>query len=59
MAYGGGLLWLAIIFLISAIVAAVLGLGGIAGLSLSIVWILVVIFIILFIISLIASLIRS
>ncbi|MGZ4904536.1 MAG: DUF1328 family protein [Halobacteriota archaeon] len=55
----GSLLWLAIVFLIIAIVAAFLGLGGVAGLSLSIVWILVVIFIILFIVSLVVSLMRA
>ena len=41
-----------------AIVAAVLGLGGIAGLSLEIVWIIVIVFVILFVISLVASLFR-
>ncbi len=54
----GSLIWLAIVFLIIAIVAAFLGLGGVAGLSLSIVWLLVLVFVILFIIALIASFFR-
>ena len=57
MAFGGLLYW-AVIFLVIAIVAALLGLGGVAGFSIAIAQLLFVVFIVLFIISLIAHLLR-
>jgi len=45
------MLRLAVLFLIVAIVAGVLGFGGIAGLSMDIAWILVVVFLILAVVS--------
>ena len=48
---GGGLIHLAILFLILAVVAGVLGAGGVAGLSWNIAKWLVVIFLILAVIS--------
>ena len=49
---GGNLLWLAIVFFVLAIVAAVLGAGRVAGLSMDIAKWLVIIFIVLAIIAL-------
>lgn len=51
--FGGGFIELAVLFLILAIVAAVLGARGIAGLSMQIAKWLVIIFVILAIISLV------
>lgn len=51
--FGGGFLELAVLFLILAIVAAVLGARGIAGLSMQIAKWLVIIFVVLAIISLV------
>ncbi|MEF8814276.1 MAG: DUF1328 domain-containing protein [Halovenus sp.] len=48
---GGDLIELAILFLILAVVAAVLGAGGIAGLSMDIAKWLVIIFVVLAIVS--------
>jgi len=45
--FGGDLLWLAVVFLVLAIVAGVLGAGGIAGLSMDIAKWLVIIFVVL------------
>ena len=50
-AFGGDFLYLAVVFLVLAIVAAVLGAGGVAGLSMDIAKWLVIIFIILAVIS--------
>ncbi len=49
--FGGGFIELAVLFLILAVVAAVLGASGVAGLSLEIAKWLVVIFVVLAIIS--------
>jgi uncharacterized membrane protein YtjA (UPF0391 family) len=49
---GGGFLWLAIVFFVLAIVAAALGAGGVAGLSMDIAKWLVIIFVVLAVISL-------
>jgi uncharacterized membrane protein YtjA (UPF0391 family) len=49
--FGGGFIELAILFLILAVVAAVLGASGIAGLSVEIAKWLVIIFVVLAIIS--------
>lgn len=49
--FGGGFIELAILFLILAVVAAVLGARGIAGLSMEIAKWLIIIFVILAIIS--------
>lgn len=57
MAFGQLLYW-AVIFLVIAIIAALLGLGWIAGFSIAIAQILFIVFIILFIISLIVGLVR-
>ena len=46
-------------FLVIALVAAVLGFGGIAGTSMGIAKILFFVFIILFVLSLIASMVRK
>jgi len=48
---GGGLLWLAVVFLVLALVAGVLGARGIAGLSMDIAKWLVIIFIVLAVVS--------
>lgn len=45
--FGGDLLWLAVVFLVLAILAGVLGAGGVAGLSMDIAKWLVIIFIVL------------
>lgn len=45
----------AIIFFVIALVAAVLGFGGIAGMSMQIAWILIVVFIVLAVFMLIAG----
>nr|WP_256399370.1 DUF1328 domain-containing protein [Haloarchaeobius litoreus] len=50
--FGGGLLELAILFFILAIVAAVLGARGIAGMTMEIARILVLVFLVLAILSL-------
>jgi len=49
--FGGGLLWLAVVFLILALVAGVVGARGIAGLSMDIAKWLVIIFIVLAVVS--------
>jgi len=49
--FGGGLLWLAVVFLVLALVAGVLGARGIAGLSMDIAKWLVIIFIVLAVVS--------
>ncbi|MDG5775036.1 DUF1328 domain-containing protein [Haloarculaceae archaeon H-GB2-1] len=49
--FGGGLLSLAIVFLILALVAAVLGARGVAGLSMGIAKWLVIIFVVLAILT--------
>ncbi|MFT4949461.1 MAG: uncharacterized membrane protein YtjA (UPF0391 family) [Natronomonas sp.] len=49
--FGGGLIELAILFLVLALVAAVLGARGVAGLSMDIAKWLVIIFVVLAIIS--------
>lgn len=49
--FGGGFLELAVLFLVLAIVAAVLGASGIAGLSMQIAKWLVIIFVVLAIVS--------
>ena len=48
---GGGLLWLAVVFLVLALVAGVLGARGVAGLSMDIAKWLVIIFIVLAVVS--------
>ena len=48
---GGGLLWLAAVFLVLALVAGVLGARGVAGLSMRIAKWLVIIFVVLAIVS--------
>lgn len=47
------MLYWAAVFLVIAIVAGLLGMSGVGGLSMNIAWILVVVFVILFVISLI------
>lgn len=47
------MLYWAAVFLVIAIVAGLLGLTGIGGLSMNIAWILVVVFLVLFVISLV------
>jgi uncharacterized membrane protein YtjA (UPF0391 family) len=49
--FGGGLIELAVLFLILALVAAVLGVRGVAGLSMDIAKWLVIIFVVLAIVS--------
>jgi uncharacterized membrane protein YtjA (UPF0391 family) len=49
--FGGDLIGLAILFLILAIVAAVLGAGGVAGLSMDIAKWLVIIFVVLAVVT--------
>lgn len=49
--FGGGFIELAILFLILAVVAAILGAGGVAGISMQIAKWLVIIFVALAIIS--------
>jgi len=49
----GGFLYLALVFFVLAIVAALLGAGGVAGLSMDIAKWLVIIFVVLAIVSLI------
>ncbi|WP_324663798.1 DUF1328 domain-containing protein [Haloarcula sediminis] len=49
--FGGDLLWLAVVFLVLALVAGVLGARGIAGLSMDIAKWLVIIFIVLAVVS--------
>lgn len=48
---GGDLLWLAIVFLVLAVVAAVLGAGNVAGLSMSVAKWLVIAFVVLAIVT--------
>lgn len=47
------MLYWAAVFLVIAIVAGLLGMTGVGGLSMNIAWILVVVFLVLFVISLI------
>lgn len=49
--FGGDLIGLAILFLVLAVVAAVLGAGGIAGLSMDIAKWLVIIFVVLAVVT--------
>lgn len=49
--FGGDLIGLAILFLILALVAAVLGAGGVAGVSMNIAKWLVIIFVVLAVVS--------
>ena len=49
---GGGFIELAILFFVLAIIAAVVGMGGVAGISMQIAKIFVVVFLILAVISL-------
>ena len=51
--FGGDFLYLAVVFFVLAIVAAVLGAGGVAGLSMDIAKWLVIIFVVLALVSLI------
>ena len=51
MQFGGDLIGLAILFLLLALVAGVLGAGGVAGLSMDIAKWLVVIFVVLAVVS--------
>ncbi|MGZ4953283.1 MAG: DUF1328 domain-containing protein [Halobacteriota archaeon] len=53
-----GLVWLAIILLICAIVWGTLGLGGFIQIAFTLLWVGILIFIILFVVALIASLLR-
>ena len=48
----GGFLWYAVVFFVLAIVAAVFGMRGVAGLSMDIAKILVVVFLVLAVVSL-------
>ncbi|MDS0259439.1 DUF1328 domain-containing protein [Haloarcula sp. S1CR25-12] len=48
---GGGLLWLALLFLVLALVAGVLGARGVAGLSMDIAKWLVIIFVVLAVVT--------
>jgi uncharacterized membrane protein YtjA (UPF0391 family) len=56
-ALGGWLFW-AVVFFIVAVIAGVLGFGGIAGFSTSVAIWLVIIFVVLFVISVIAHTIK-
>ncbi|WP_262180805.1 DUF1328 domain-containing protein [Haloarcula laminariae] len=49
--FGGNLLWLAVVFLVLALVAGVLGARGVAGLSMDIAKWLVIIFVVLAVVS--------
>ena len=49
---GGGFLWLAVVFFVLALVAAVVGMRGVAGLSMSVARILVFVFLVLAVVSL-------
>lgn len=49
---GGDLLWLAVVFFVLALVAAVVGFRGVAGLSMSAAKLLVLVFLVLAVISL-------
>lgn len=49
---GGGFLWLAVVFFVLAVVAAVVGMRGVAGLSMSVARILVFVFLVLAVVSL-------
>ena len=49
----------AVLFFLLAIVAAIFGFTGIAGISSTIAWVLLAIFVALFILSLIVSLVRG
>ena len=50
--FGGDFLWLAIVFFVLAVVAAVVGMRGVAGISMEIARILIIVFIILAVVSL-------
>jgi uncharacterized membrane protein YtjA (UPF0391 family) len=45
--FGGGLLWLAVVFLVLALLAGVAGASGVAGLSMDVAKWLVIIFVVL------------
>ena len=49
--FGGNLIWLAIVFLVLALVAGVVGASGVAGLSMDIAKWLVIIFIVLAVVT--------
>jgi len=49
---GGGFLWLAVVFFVLAVVAAVVGMRGVAGLTMSVARILVFVFLVLAVVSL-------
>jgi uncharacterized membrane protein YtjA (UPF0391 family) len=54
----GPLLWLAVIFLLCAVVWGVLGFGGFIAIAATLLWWGIVILVILFVVALIASLFR-
>jgi len=49
---GGGFLWLAVVFFVLAVLAAVVGMRGVAGLTMSVARILVFVFLVLAVVSL-------
>jgi len=49
--FGGDLLWLAVVFLVLAVIAGIVGASGVAGLSMDIAKWLVIIFIVLAILT--------
>lgn len=49
---GGGFLWLAVVFFVFAVLAAVVGMRGVAGMTMSIARILVFVFLVLAVVSL-------
>lgn len=51
-AFGGSFLYLAVVFFVLAVIAAALGAGGVAGISMDIAKWLIIIFIVLAVISL-------
>jgi uncharacterized membrane protein YtjA (UPF0391 family) len=59
MALRGTLIYLAIIFLLIAVVAYLIGWFGILGLAWGLVWLIVGLFAILFVISLVAQWLRT
>lgn len=52
-AFSGDLLYLAVVFLVLALVAGLMGARGVAGLTMDIAWILIVVFIVLAVVSLV------
>jgi uncharacterized membrane protein YtjA (UPF0391 family) len=55
----GPLLWLAVIFLICAVVWGVLGFGGFIAIAATLIWWGIIAFVILFVVALIVSLFRQ